>query len=68
MPSNCKLLFLLSLQLGMFCVVGNVEFMQLNRVTLSLSIPKSIGSGLGFFFGLFIGLLRYIGLTFLVAM
>lgn len=49
-------------------MVGNVEFMQLNRVTSSLSIPKSIGSGLSFFFGLFIGLLRCIGLTFLVAM
>lgn len=69
MPSNCKLLFLLSLQLGMFYVVGNVQFMQLSRVTSSLSIPKSIGSGLVFFFfGLFIGLLRYIRLTFLVAM
>lgn len=66
MPSNCKLLFLLSLQLGIFCVVGNVEFMQLSRVTSCLSMPKSIENG--FFFGLFIGLLRYIGLTFLVAM
>lgn len=54
MPSNCKLLFLLSLQLGMFCVVGNMEFMLLSRVTSSLSIPKSIGSGLVFFFFWFI--------------